>query len=390
MLKDDAMLNFTVTDTLDNIPQNTWDRLFGYDLIESYGYHKTLHEAKLNEFATYYLIGKRNDATVAIIPFFTMEFSFTTLIRGPLQRIVFGIRKFYKNFLTMKIVFIGSPTTESFHIGVAETENKNCIIDHAYKKIETFSRTHHINTILFYNLTNADQSLMKHLLNNGFAGMEDFPGARLEIQAKSLDEYIAHLGSSTRKDIRRKLRKSTQAAVLETEIRETVDGIIDDLYKLYLNNFNESDIHFEILTPEFFTKLCHNMPGIVKCFVTRHNGKIVAFNMCFVKGNFCIDKFIGLDYTVALQYNLYYTTICYNIDWCIKNGIRYYQPGQGDYDAKIRLGAKLIPLYIFIKSFNPLLNFFMKPIIQLTQPKNFDPALKNLAKYRKEVFLREG
>jgi len=389
MLNDTTTLTFTITDNLADIPRQTWDLLFNSDLIESYGYHKTLQEANLNEFSIYYLIAKRNEATVAIIPFFTMKFSFTTLVRGPLQKLILRIRAFYKNFLSMNILFIGSPTTESFQVGIATTEDKNALIDHAYRRIETFCRTQRISTILFYNLTSQDRKLMQYLSENGFAKMEDLPGARIEIHAKSLDEYIARLGPSTRKDVRRKLRKSVKTGTLETEIRETIDDIIDDIYKLYLNNFHDSDIHFEVLTPEFFTKLCRNMPGVVKCFITRHNGKIIAFNMCFIKNDFCIDKFIGLDYTVAYEYSLYYTTFCHNLDWCIKNGIRYYQPGQGDYDAKIRLGAKLIPLYIFIKSRNPLLHFFMKPIVRLTQPKNFDPALKNLAKYRKETFLPE-
>jgi predicted N-acyltransferase len=169
---------------------------------------------------------------------------------------------------------------------------------------------------------------------------------------------------------------------LETEITDNIDNVINEIYQLYMNNFNDSNLRFEILTPYFFQNICRTMPGVAKYFLTRMEGKIVAFNLLFVKGDTCIDKFIGFDYSVALKHNLYYTTFCHNVDWCIKNNIRFYQPGQGDYDAKIRLGASLIPLFIYVKTFDPLLNFFIKPLIKILEPQKFDPALKNLEKYK--------
>lgn len=121
------------------------------------------------------------------------------------------------------------------------------------------------------------------------------------------------------------------------------------------------------------------MPTIAKVFLTRDKDKIVAFNLCLVKGDTCIDKFIGFDSDVYRAYHLYYTTFCHNIDWCIKNGIRYYQMGITDYAPKLRLGAQLIPLFIYLRCANPILNLFTRLIARLIQPKNFDPTLKKLA-----------
>lgn len=382
MQNNNSELTFNIVDTLRDIPQSDWETLFPQDTIENYGYHKTLEESGLKEFSIFYLTAKRDNTFVAIIPFFTMDFSMTTIIRGPFQRVIFFIRKIFKRFLMMRLIFVGSPTAEELYIGVSKEEDETKVFSRAIDKLYEFSRAKKIRTILAYNLTNKHGELAKYLKDNGFSEMEDLPTTRLEIKEKNLEDYINNLGSSTRKDLRRKLRKSAEGIKLETEITDNIDNIFDEVYQLYMNNFNDSDIRFEILTTDFFKNICRNMPSIAKYFIIRNEGKIVAFNLCLIKGDTCIDKFIGLDYTIALKYHLYYTTFVNNITWCMKNGIRFYQPGQGDYDAKIRLGATLIPLFIYIKSFNPLLNILMKPIIKMIEPQKFDPALRNLKKYK--------
>lgn len=382
MEKRNSPLNITITGDISDIPNERWDELFG-DIIESYGYHKALQESQLKEFSIYYLLIKRGETLVAVLPFFVMDFSFTTLIRGPLQKVIIFLRKFFRRFLKVKLLFLGAPTTEYLYLGISQGEDLEELLDQALIKLKETCKNQGIKTIIAYNLTPQHKELAKYLGSKGFNRMENFPNARMEIAAASANEYINGLGKSTRKDIRRKLRKSSSLPELYTEAYDSIEGIIDDVYKLYLNNFNESDIHFENLTPQFFANLCRNMQGNIKCFITRDKEKMVAFNLCMVKGDFCIDKFLGLDYNVAYKYSLYYTTFFHNIDWCIKNGIRFYQPGQGDYDAKIRLGAALIPLYLYIKTSNPLLGLFLKIIIKIIEPKNFDPALKNLEKYKK-------
>ena len=389
MQKENSSLNITITADIADIPKEKLDELFGLDTIESYGYHKALQDSELKEFSIYYLLAKRNNTLVAIIPFFVMDFSFTTLVRGLLQRVIISLRKFFPRFLKMKLLFLGAPTTEYLYMGISQNEDLREVLDQALIELKKLCKTRDIKTIIAYNLTPQHKELAKYFEDKSFSRMENFPNARIEITSASVEDYINSLGKSTRKDIRRKLRQSSSIVKLHTDTCENIESIIDEIYKLYLNNFDESDIHFEILTPQFFTNLCRNMQGNIKCFVIRDSEKIVAFNLCMVKGDFCIDKFLGLDYSLAHQYSLYYTTFFHNIDWCIKNGIRFYQPGQGDYDAKIRLGATLIPLYIYIKTSSLLLKIFLKGAIKITEPKNFDPALKNLEKYkksRKEIF----
>jgi predicted N-acyltransferase len=282
--------------------------------------------------------------------------------------------------LKLRILFFGTLTAEELYIGISKNENPEAILDAAQEEISKFCKKEGISAFLFYNLNEKDAVLKEYLCRNHFIKLGSLPTTVMEINASSLEGYINGLKKNARKDLRRKLRRSTMQANLVTEIRDDIKGISEEIYKLYMNNFGDSDIHFELLPKRFFEDISENMPGVVKFFITRENAKIVAFNLCLVKRDFCIDKFIGLDPEVAREYHLYFTTLCHNIEWCIKNNIRFYQPGATDYHPKVRLGAKLIPLFIYAKGFNPLLNITVRLIAKLIEPKRLDSSLANIKK----------
>jgi predicted N-acyltransferase len=372
-----APLIFSITGSIKDIPVKDWDRLFP-DVVEGYGYQKTLEESNLKEFSFGYILGKRNGNLVAIIPFFVMDFSFDTLIQGTLRALILKIQKRFKRFLKMKVVFLGSPTTEEFYLGISKQEEWNNILDKALEKISEFCAKESIKGVLFYSVSEKNKALVEYLKNINFIRMETLPGTIINIDANSLEDYIKTLSHNARKDLKKKLKSASMQAKLTTQLCENIDGILPQIYNLYLNNFTDADVRFETLTPEFFRDICRNMPGIAKFFITYDKEKIVAFNLFLAKDQIFIDKFVGFDRDLAHRYHLYHTTFCHNMDWCIKNGFRIYQPGATDYYPKIRLGAKLIPLYIYAKAFNPLLNSFIRLIAGFIEPKNLEPALKDI------------
>ena len=380
-------MRLSIVKEVREIPRQEWDGVFPCDIIEGYDYYKTLDESNLPDFSMHYAVVYENDRAASIAPFFTTEFSFDTTLQGNLKQVILYLQKMFPGFLKMKMLFIGSPFTEEGIIGLRGDCNKEHVLRFFLAKMLHFCNTEKIGVITFYNLPANYSYTLDFLKRNNFAQMEAFPLARLTIKERSLEEYIQSLGKSTRKDIRRKLRNAYTNAEIKIEERNNLDGLLDRAYQLYLNNLNSGDVSFEKLTPEYFAKISENMPGTVKYFVTWVNGKMAAFNMCFVKDGFTKDKYIGFDYDVAYKYNLYFVTWCHNIDWCIRRGIRYYQPGTCDYDPKIRLGSDLVPLYISSRLINPVINHLTAPVMKLIEPRRFDPVLNNLSKYKKIAFV---
>jgi len=377
-------LTFATVSKVHDIPRQQWDEIFPVEIIEGYDYFKVLDGSNLPGFSIYYAIVSKQGRAVCIAPFFITEFSFDTTLQGHFKQIVLSLQKIFPSFLKINALFFGSPLTEEGIIGFAEDCNIDQTLNFLIQEATRFCNDKKISAVTFLNLTGRDARVMDFLKHCGFGFMEAFPLARLEIKERSLEEYIQSLGKSTRKDVRRKFKKTQAQTGIRIESRDSLNGILDQVYQLYLNNYDRGEVSFEKLTPEYFSRLSENMPGVTKFFIVWLNDKIVGFNLCFVKGDFCTDKYIGFDYAVAHEYNLYYVTWCHNIDWCIKHGIRYYQPGTCDYDPKIRLGCKLVPLYVCSKFLNPIINCLTAPVLKMISPKNFDPVLRNLHEYEKK------
>lgn len=366
-------ISFSVKNSIAEIPRADFDRLFESGLIEGYDYQKTLEESGMRGFSFGWLSACRDQELTALIPFFIMDFCADTLMPPVLHKLTHK----FSRFLKVKILFLGSPTTEEFHLGISDGESLEEVIDAALNTLNDLTRRERVQFVSFYNLSRKNASLAEILRKRNFIKMNGLPGTIIKIEAGSLEDYIKGLSRNMRRDLRRKLKRSAVQAQLTTHVRQDIDGIEDDVYRLYLNNFDESGVRFEVLTKAFFSGVFKNMPQDARLFTTYDGDKLVAFNLCLAKNGFCVDKFIGLDMSVALKYHLYFTTFCHNIEWCIKNGYRYYQPGATDYHPKLRLGAKLIPLFIYTKSKNPILHLILKIIAPLIKPENIDTSWKS-------------
>lgn len=128
---------------------------------------------------------------------------------------------------------------------------------------------------------------------------------------------------------------------------------------------------FERLTKEFFINAIRNMQPNIRVFLYYVNGRLGAFNLCFLYNDLFINKFIGFDYDISSRHRLYFVSWCHNIEWCINNGERFYTIGQADYCAKLRLGSKLLPLYAYLRHENRLVNILLKLFSLILKPDNF-------------------
>lgn len=179
------------------------------------------------------------------------------------------------------------------------------------------------------------------------AGFQVLAGQALAfvpIEFASIDEYLRGLSHSRRKDIRRKLRKRSEIEVVEIPLGDPVfsdEAFVRRLYDLYLNVYRQSEIHFDQLSLPFFDAVLRRPAGGGIVFVYRHRGKMIGFNLCFIYRNNLIDKTIGLAYPDAREWNLYFLSWIFNLEYAIRHGLRFYIAGWTDPEVKTALGAGL-------------------------------------------------
>ena len=181
----------------------------------------------------------------------------------------------------------------------------------------------------------------------------------------------------SRKSFKRKLRKAAAASpVIELEVRDDCSEVIDQIYPLYLNVAQRSEVAFEVFSREYFLEAPRRMPGHVRYFIWRQNGKAIAFSFCTVWGRTIYDNDIGLDYAVAHQLNLYHRTFHDILDWALKNNLRFYETAPFNFDAKLHLRLHPVPLDLYIRHRSAAKNLILKFVAPLFAPAKSDPALR--------------
>lgn len=177
----------------------------------------------------------------------------------------------------------------------------------------------------------------------GFVLVEGQALAYVPIDFSSIEEYLGRRSDARRKNLRRKLRSRSSLhieAILTGDERFRDIPFLDRLYALYLNVFQQSDVHFDLLTPSFFRAVLQDdsMEGIL--FTYRSGQELIGYNLCFVHDGRLIDKYVGFVYPAAREHNLYAVSWFHNLEYALSRNLTHYVAGWTDPEVKRSLGAR--------------------------------------------------
>ena len=198
----------------------------------------------------------------------------------------------------------------------------------------------------------------------GFVLVDGQALAYVPIDFLSIEEFLAGRSEARRKNIRRKLRSR---AALQVDAIPTGDakfrdsGFLETMYALYLNVYQQSEVHFDLLTPSFFRAVLQDgtIEGIV--FTYRSGGQLIGYNICVCQNDRLIDKYVGFAYPAAREHNLYAVSWFRNLEYALERGFRQYVAGWTDPEVKRTLGARFTFTQHAVSVRNPLVRTLMKP-----------------------------
>ena len=207
---------------------------------------------------------------------------------------------------------------------------------------------------------------LRALARQQFLLLEGQALAYVPIDFSSLDDYLARLSASRRKNLRRKLRSRASLCVarIPTGAAFADDALVDAYYALFEAVYAQSEVHFDKLTRSFVAALLRDSgstPNHGMVFEYRQRnadgtpGALLGWNLCFEHGGKLLDKYIGLAYPAARAANLYFVSWMVNLEYALARGLTHYVAGWTDPEVKAQLGARFsfTRHAVFIR--NPLL-----------------------------------
>jgi len=352
-----------------------WKRAF-QDKCKDHRYYEIVEETLRCGFEHYYLLIEDDSGNVrAIQPVFFVRQNLVEGVRGKVRSIVDGIRKIFPRFLTTRVLMVGCAASTG-DLDASEEKGEAWVANALWASLRTYARQNKASLIVLKDFPAKYRPALETFHLNGYARIASMPMTRLALHYEDWDEYFRTLSKATRKDLRRKFRKAARAPMIEMEVVSEIAPFIDEMYPLYLAVHERSPLKFETLTKDYFRAAARQMPERARFFIWRQSGKIVAFSFCLVCGETIYDECIGLDYSVALDLHLYFYTLRDIISWALQQRLKYYYSNPLNYEPKLHLDCELVPLDLYVRHTNPLLNPIFRRLIKYLGPTRHDPVLR--------------
>jgi Acetyltransferase (GNAT) domain len=313
----------------------------------------------------------------SIQPFFVLDQDLTAGAGRALQSVVGALRKIWPRFLKMRTLMVGCAAGEGHLADASMVED----LAAALPKIADESRA---SLVVMKEFPSRYRSALEPFRQHGFTRVPSMPMTGLNIAYENFEDFLAKkLSKPTRKSLRRKLRAAERAKPpIEMQVVTDIEPFVDEIYPLYLAVFERSPLHFEKLTKEFLIALGKRMPDKVRFFIWRQSGRAIAFSLCMIHRETIYDEYLGLDYSVAYDLNLYFYTLRDIINWAIANGMQWYVSSALNYEPKLHLRCDLLPLDLYVAHRSRLINAFMKRLLPLLEPTRNDPILRRFPNFR--------
>jgi predicted N-acyltransferase len=328
--------------SIEAFDREEWNALFA-DELEDWHYYRAVENAALAGFEWIYLAIWDGGRLRAAVPGFITEYRIDTTLGGPLKRVAGAVSRVAPRLLGIPLASLGSPVGEICHIGFAadcSAAEKRRLLDALLARLADLAAQRRIGMIAVKDASADDDALWAGACSA--AGMRRMPGqatAVLDLEYRSLDEYLAALGPGTRRDMRRKFRARE---AIRVEWRTGIDDILARIVDLYRATLANAEYRFEELTPAYFAGVMQDPHGRALCATYWLGGRLIGFNLVLRDARRLIDKFFGMEYETGRAHNLYYLSWMENVRYCIEHGIARYQSGQGLEREKRRLGSRFV------------------------------------------------
>jgi len=360
--------------SIEEINQEEWDSIIGRDrIICSHGYWAAIEKSNICDCDYFYPVVLKDGNIVAHTCIYSMSFELDIFAKGAVKKIIKFIRKYFPNFLILKFIECGTPVALGNTISFAEEVDKEESLKLIVKKMEEVGRKKKIDLLLLRDFYDRDLSTFNCLKADRFNLVSNLPNTEFDLKWDSFDEYLNAMRCHYRHNIKRNLKKIVDNK-LTIEIKDNFSNLSEELVGLWKNCYdNAREYRREVLTKEFFTNIDTYLGGKSKLVLIKNDAKILGYGLVLDDDLTVRTMFIGIDYTFNKMYGIYFN-IWYNLfDYCMRQKKKFIDMGLTTYQAKLSLGGRIAPLYMYMRHNNSVFNLLLTKLFVLMTPvKKYD------------------
>ncbi len=189
---------------------------------------------------------------------------------------------------------------------------------------------------------------------------------------KNVNEYVATFSKKYRNRAKSIFKSSVAVEKRDLTVEE-VKKFNKQIYKLYDNVFSNAKFKLVKLSEEYFYEMKKHFADVF--FITGYflNDQLVAFDSGYFLEDELEAHYIGFDYSINKEYDLYQNILYHFIALSIESGKKTLNLGRTASEIKSTVGAKAQDLVCYIKPQNTVSKVILKPFISFLQPTEWIP-----------------
>lgn len=373
-MADDIGLRALVLPCIDRLPQAEWDACFPGE-AENWAYLKAC--------GTPVAAVMDADGLMMAAPLFEMEYRLDTPFQtGRAAGLARALSRWLPGLMVWRLLGVGSALTERCPVALRHglsAEQRLWATMAFLSLLEREATRRKARLLAFKDVAGPEAAWLPSLLaEGGFTAINSLPVAALDLDGVTGEAaYLARLSAGTRKDIRRKLKAA--APLVRIEHRASAGDLLPRIEALYDSTRTHSTLHygeFEELPPGYFRDVPAALGDRARFVLYWIGDRLAAFNLLLLGDDRVIDKFLGMEYPLARDHNLYAISWMENVRFALQTGRRLLQSGQTAYASKLRFGSMLVPSSIHVRCRIRPLNGLLRRLAPWLAFDRWDPELR--------------
>ncbi|MFC4722840.1 GNAT family N-acetyltransferase [Geojedonia litorea] len=375
------MIQYKLYNSYKELPRS-WDEIESKDIMLSRSYFKALENATPNNIKLYYVAVFKKDSLVAMVLVQHVRLYLKDMFRNSsTSRLKTLLRDLLSIFLKGNILVVGNLTHTGQHgmYYISSTVKINEVLNGIFDAIDTLKKQikvekkKKIRLIMFkdYFLNDPIHKAAHLFDHNGYYKVTVQPNMILEIRPNwlKMEDYIANLNKKYRTRYKRARKKFNGIERKELTL-DDVQNNSKQLHSLYSNVSNNAKFNTFYLPQQHFYQYKQELQDNFKIYGYYLEGQLIGFYSLILNHNTLETYFLGYDSEHQYSNQLYLNMLYDMLDFGIIHKFKLIVYARTAMEIKSSVGAKALPMVMFVKHTNTLANKLLRTIFNFMKPNN--------------------
>lgn len=361
---------------------SAWNTFVQHDVFLQSSYLKALEHSSPTNMSWYYVVIFKDEqlAGIAIIQRVQLYLKdMFRIVSNSLWKAL--VRSILSKVLKGNILVVGNLMQTGQH-GIFFDENhltQSEFIKTLFNALDTIKHTikqldkKKVRVLLFKDYFDDDtiHQSKAEFKQQGFYQLNVQPNMVLNIPSHwhNFDHYLNDLSAKYRTRYKRAIKKFGIISVKELEL-DDIQLRSNRMYELYKNVSNNAPFNTFILHENHFYQLKKELQDNFKVFGYFLNTELIGFHSLILNHQQLETYFLGYD-TIHQQNNQLYLNMLYKmLNFAIDNRFKTVVYARTAIEIKSSVGAKAIPMSMYLKHTNSIINFMLKWLFKVMNPSS--------------------